>query len=50
MVQLECLRPMQPLVLFTFGDHCRVPFPPNAEKREMLHVASSMWLVNKVEI
>ena len=45
MVQFECPRVTHPLVSFTFGAHCGVPFSLDAGKGKCC-----MWLVNKVEI
>ena len=45
MVQFECPRVIHPLVSFTFGVHCGVPFSPDAGKGKCC-----IWLLNKVEI
>ena len=45
MIQFECPRVIYPLVLFTFGVHCGVPFSQYAGKGKCC-----MWPVNKVEI
>ena len=45
MVQLECPRVIYPLVLFTFGVYCGVPFSLHAGKGKCC-----MWPVKKVEI
>ena len=45
MVQFECPRVINPLVLFTFGVQCGVPISLYAGKGKCC-----MWLVNEVEI
>ena len=45
MVQFECPRVIHPLMPFTFGVHCGLPFSLDAGKGKYC-----MWLFNKVEI